>query len=100
MDSNYVSGSQRNLSKAIYPEFVENGVFWLSNNDLEYLDKHNCVGEYTSNGRYYRSINYNLEFCCIVGQMGEKIELTDSRTHLFSITNLSFWTYQNRRLEY
>lgn len=57
MDTNYVSGSQRNLSKAIYPQFVVNDVFWLSNKDLEFLDKQNCIGEYYNkdSGRYFNT---------------------------------------------
>lgn len=100
LDFNQISGNQTNLDRSIYRDFEVHGVFWLSNSDMAYLINNTFLGDYTYKEKQYKTIRYNFQASHILGQAEEYLDLTDSRKYLFSITDLSHWTFQNRGLFY
>lgn len=104
-DTNESSGSQYNLDKSIYSEFDIFGNFWLSNLDLKFLKQNNYLGDDHKNGVHYKTIKYNFFDSSILivkekdSDDWDQLFITSSRQYLFSITNLSNWSAEHRRLK-
>ncbi|MCY7973740.1 hypothetical protein P8843_06540 [Bacillus inaquosorum] len=96
-DFNVISDSQRNLDRSIYQYFIPHNFTWLNHNDLKYLDDNNFISECNINGVQYLKIRYDINNR-IYDNKNEYHELSDSRTSLFSMTNMNYWTYNNTNL--
>ncbi|MEC1406958.1 hypothetical protein [Bacillus halotolerans] len=96
-DFNVISDSQRNLDRSIYQYFIPHNFTWLNHNDLKYLDNNNFISECNINGVQYLKIRYDINNR-IYDNKNEYHELSDSRTSLFSMTDMNYWTYNNTNL--
>ncbi|MDA7028220.1 hypothetical protein PJ311_16755 [Bacillus sp. CLL-7-23] len=95
-DWNAMSRTQRNLDRSHYQYFKPHYFIWLSHSDLIYLHKSNFTSECTIENIQYIKIRYDSNF--IIDNNGESHLLGDSRTHLFSITDMDFWNYNHQNL--
>lgn len=96
LDANAMSGTQRNLDKSHYQYFEPHYYIWLDHYDLKHLHNHNFTSESTINGVQYIKIRYDLNV--IIDNTGDHYDLGHSRTHLFSMTDMNFWTYNHKKL--
>ncbi|MED0772209.1 hypothetical protein [Bacillus siamensis] len=98
-DFNAISDSQRNLDRSIYQYFIPHNFTWLNHDDLKYLDNNNFISECVINRVQYFKIRYDINNR-LYDNNNDYHELSDSRTSLFSMTNMNYWTYNNVSLFY
>jgi len=91
-----MSGNQRNLDKSHYQYFEPHYYIWLGHHDLKHLHDNNFTSECTFKGVEYIKIRYDSNV--LIDNSGEPHTLGESRTHLFSMTNMNFWTYNHKKL--
>jgi hypothetical protein len=97
-DLNEFHDQQYDLDKSLYRDFEPYGYFWLSNNDLAYLQSNDFLGDYSRNGVNYKTLRYDFKFHGIVDNSDTPQVIGDSRRYLFSLTNDDYWSYDHSQL--